>query len=389
MRFLILPGSNALSHLAKGLALRDVLLARGHEVAFAATPARSPFLARLGVPHYLLPDLQEADQGSAPAYAWFRQPERFIRVVRAERALMEEVRAQRVVGVFRFTATTSAALAGLPCDTLACGCMIPAFRGVLGFREEEPGAADQGAFLDTFFRGTARRASMALRALGRPDVADVRALLLGDRTFLWDTPGFQPLAVPAGVEHVGPLAWNGWPRTPGSIGPGAPLAILSMGTALPPGSGPARLVERLLALGYRVALAGGGHPDLDRPDPRVLATPFAPMDEWLRRAALLICHGGQQTLFEALARGVPAGVFPFHPEQAQNGLCLERLGAGARLIPPTVFWGSSEVYARALEAMDDAELDARILALGRLAARTPDPHLDRGAERLADRMVEP
>lgn len=385
MRFLILPGSNALSHLTKGLALREALLARGHEVAFAATPARSPFLAELGVPHHLLPDLQEADQGSAPAYAWFRQPERFIRVVQAERALMAEVRAQRVVGVFRFTATTSAALAGLPCDTLACGCMIPAFRGVLGFGEGEPGAAEQGVFLEAFFRGAARRVSMALDALGRPAVQDARALLVGGRTFLWDTPGFQPLPASEGLEHVGPMAWNRWPRAGGAV-PGAPLAVLSMGTALPPGAGPARLMDRLLALGYRVALAGGGHEAPHRSDPRITAYTFGPMDRLLERAELLICHGGQQTVFEALARGVPVGVFPFHPEQAQNGLCLERLGAGARLVPPTVFWGSSDVYARALDAMDDAELDARILALRGLTARTPDPGLDRGAERVAERL---
>jgi len=110
------------------------------------------------------------------------------------------------------------------------------------------------------------------------------------------------------------------------------------------------------------------------------------MDGLLERAALLICHGGQQTVFEALVRGVPVGVFPFHPEQAQNGLCLERLGAGARLVPPTVFWGSSDVYVRALDAMDDAQLDARLLALRGLTARTPDPGLDRGAERVAERL---
>lgn len=388
MRFLLLPGNNSLSHLTKGLAVREALLARGHRVDFAASAARSPFLTSLGVEHHLLPDLQEADQGGAPSFAWFRQPERFLGVVRAERDLMATLRPDRVLGIFRFTTTTAAALEDLPCDTLACGCMIPPFRGVLGFRAEDAEAPAQRLFLDTFFRGAAQRLGPALATLGRPAVPDVRALLLGRRTYLWDTPGFEPLAQDPALEHVGPLAWERWPEEPGDACArlGGPLAVLSLGTALPPESAPRRILERLLALGYHVAVAGGGFPVGQGHHPRVTSFGFAPMPRLLARASLMVCHGGQQTVFESLAAGVPVAVFPFHPEQAQNGLCLERLGSGARLVPPTVFWGSGHVYAQALAGLSDADLDGRLASLqGRSVAR-PDAHLDRAAETVAERL---
>lgn len=392
MRVLILPGGNALSHLAKGLAVRDALRARGHEVAVAATAARAPVLSALGIPHHVLPDLQDADQGHAPAYAWFRNPGHVQRVVEAERALIAATRPDRVLGVFRFTATTAAALEGTPCDTLACGCMVPAFRGVLGFRPGEEGWDAQRQFLDAFYRRCADRLRPVL-ARSSPPLVDLRSLLLGERTFLWDTPAFEPLAredlAPGtGLIHVGPPVFEGWPADPGGAEAldrlGSPLAILSMGTALPPDSAPDRILKRLLALGFHVAIAGGGRPVAVPPHPRVTVFRFAPMARLLDRAALLVCHGGQQSVFEAMARRVPVAVLPFHPEQAQNGLCLERLGAGGRLVPATVFWGAGAVYLEALGQLDDAALDARLAAIARLPVPEHPFPTPAAAERIAE-----
>jgi UDP-N-acetylglucosamine:LPS N-acetylglucosamine transferase len=62
------------------------------------------------------------------------------------------------------------------------------------------------------------------------------------------------------------------------------------------------------------------------------------------------------TLFDALAHGVPTVVIPFQPEQAHNGVCLERLGCGRRLLPPTHFHGNSQVYLDSLAALSDDDI---------------------------------
>lgn len=341
MRFLLAAAGNTLSHLAKCLALREALAARGHEVHLAAAPGRSGFLRDLGVPHEVLPEPGDVDRAAAPTLAWFRAP-RFEACLRAEVDLLRRLRPDRVLGVFRFTGALSARLAGVPYDALVCGCMTPACAETLGFAPGAPGEAEQAAALAFFRRAAAGRIARALRALGLPPVDDAWALLLGDRTFLWDMPELQPLRPLPGLEHVGPIRWDGWPVDPGAAARldalRPPLAVVSFGTGGGHAPVAARLAEVLQRLGYSVALGAGGreHPEWPAAGPRFAAFDFLPVERALGRAAVVACHGGQGIAFEALRQGVPLLVVPFQPEQAQNGRCLERLGCGLRLadLPP-------------------------------------------------------
>ena len=108
MKFLLEPCNNTLSHVAKCLALREVLVARGHQVLLAVLAGRARFLDRMGVGGYeMLPDIQEADAGPSPSFAWVR-PARVEACIRAEVELLRRLRPDRVLGVFRFTGPLSA-----------------------------------------------------------------------------------------------------------------------------------------------------------------------------------------------------------------------------------------------------------------------------------------
>jgi UDP:flavonoid glycosyltransferase YjiC (YdhE family) len=69
------------------------------------------------------------------------------------------------------------------------------------------------------------------------------------------------------------------------------------------------------------------------------------------------------TVFDALYHKIPVVVMPFQPEQAHNGVCLERLGGGGRLIPPQPFRQNPGVYTDALNRMSDTEIKAKICLL--------------------------
>jgi len=399
VRVLLLSSNNSLSHTAKALALREALERRGQEVVLAAAAQRSPFLCDLGIPHRVLPDIQEVDRSPAPTPAWFRRPARFEGCVAAERRLIDEARPDRVVGIFRFTSRVSTALTGVPYDSLVCGCMLPEFPDVLGFAPGEPGAGKQDEFLRFFYRTSARRLRPALHGLGHPEVEDVRSLLHGDRTFLWDIPEFCPLPRLPDTEHVGPVFWSGWQGDPrGAERLARPLAVVACGTA-GVASGPLERVARLLAgMGFSVLFAAGpqeaalegtcGHP-------RIRVSRFAPMTSLLAKASLLVCHGGQLSVFEALAHCVPVAVVPFQPEQAHNGLCLERINCGCRLVPPVPFRGNRAVYLDVCGRQSDQEIRA---ALSRLVEdRRIRASLEKfarllahysGADTVAERIVE-
>lgn len=373
-RYLLAPCNNTLSHVAKCLVLRRELAARGHEAFLAVAQARAPFLDRLGERDYLvLPDLQEADGGALPVFAWFR-PERFEACVRAELALLRDLRPDTMLGVFRFTGPVSAQLAGVPYDALICGSMTPACTDVLGFSPGEAGA-DQQAEAMAFFRQTcARRIAPALANLGLDPVADAWQLLQGRQTFLWDFPEFQPLPETPGYRHVGPLLWPVWPHPDHDEEALArlrrPIAYVAFGTGRVPPGLLRHLVTALWHLDYAVALALGGQSLAEAlpNDPERLAVfEFLPAERGLAMAALVVCHGGQNLVFEALRQQVPVFVLPFQPEQAQNGVCVERLGCGRRLLRGQVYTGQADAVGAAFLARPVADL------AGGIAASLADP----------------
>jgi UDP:flavonoid glycosyltransferase YjiC (YdhE family) len=69
------------------------------------------------------------------------------------------------------------------------------------------------------------------------------------------------------------------------------------------------------------------------------------------------------TMFEALLHEVPVVVMPFQPEQNHNGVCLERMGCGKRLVLSRPFQGNPGIYSEALERMTDEEIGSRISRL--------------------------
>jgi UDP:flavonoid glycosyltransferase YjiC (YdhE family) len=368
MRFLILPSSNSLSHSAKGAAIQASLTTRGHQVVMAASRRNASFLAGLGLEHELLPDIPDADSSANPTIRWF-QPQRFAECVQAEAALIRRVRPDRVLGVFRFTGRVSTRLCGVPYASLTCGCMTPQFQDVLGFSASDPGRRQQEEHMSLFRRSCARRVNQALARLGAAAVDDPWQLLLGDRTFLWDFPEFLSIPPAGGVSHTGPIWWSGWPRNgfdarkARALRP--PVALVAFGTAGIPAEALARPVQALLELGWSVIAAGGGQSDLGglpADHQRLLCCDFVPTEEVLAKVQLLLCHGGQGLVFEALRQAVPILVVPFQPEQSHNGLCLERAGWGRRLFPARPYQGQP-VHLEDLRSLDRRTLQAALRAL--------------------------
>ena len=360
MKFLLVPGNNSLSHVAKCAVLEAALSRRGHSILIAVTRQYSSFLKRLSLSHTILPDIQESDGGALPSLAWFRSPDLLERCIRAEIELLNSYRPDRVLGIFRFTVKVSTAVLGIPYDAIACGCMMPDMGEVLGFASDEERAVEQVLYLGNFFRFTAKKMGIAMDRFGVEPIRDIRSLLVGERTFLWDYPQFMPIPKIEGRFHVGPLSWCKWPDICAAPDPflknDHPLALVSMGTRQTSRTVVMKTVRCLLACGYNVMVACGGHGnlmDILSGESRVRCWRFAPLKQVLCHADLLVCHGGQMTIFEALQHRVPVLVVPSQPEQAHNGVCVERIGCGRRLAPPVAFKGDQQAYVDAFTDQAD------------------------------------
>jgi UDP:flavonoid glycosyltransferase YjiC (YdhE family) len=368
MKILLIPGNNSLSHVAKCAALEMELSARGHTVLTAVTCKHTDFVNRIGLAHTVLPDIQESDDGALPSLAWFKSTELLSFCIQAEMELIKAFKPQRVVGIFRFTLKISAAVLGIPYYAISCGCMMPDATEILGYGPGEKGMESQALFLDNFFRFAGKRLASFMERWNMPPVGDLREMLIGDHTFLWDFPQFMPLPDSDNRYHVGPMLWHGWPDRGAPPEPfpdgGRPLAVISLGSRRNGHKVTDKTARCLMDCGFNVIFACAGTPCV--PDRLLNASQmrcwqFAPLGQLLKRSTLLICHGGQMTIFEALLHRVPVLVIPSHPEQAHNGVCVERIKCGLRLAPPIAFKGDPQAYADAFNQQPDSDVKEKII----------------------------
>ncbi|WP_136708745.1 nucleotide disphospho-sugar-binding domain-containing protein [Agromyces sp. H66] len=149
------------------------------------------------------------------------------------------------------------------------------------------------------------------------------------------------------AEWVGPLE-TGEPTAADPSAP--PLIVVSLSTTWFPGQTDVyqRIADALAALPVRGVLTLGGL-RLDRElrvPGNVTVLERADHDDLLRRASLVIGHGGHSTTFRALAHDVPLVLVPMHPllDQPMIARSVEAAGAG-RMLPRT---SSSARFAAAV-----------------------------------------
>jgi len=115
-----------------------------------------------------------------------------------------------------------------------------------------------------------------------------------------------------------------------------PLVVVSFGTFL---AARTDVLERVAAslqrVDVRVAIATGTAEAMRgrKPSDGWLARPSLPQVALLQHADLLITHGGNNSVTEALTYGVPMVVMPFSTDQFDAAAAIERWAAGVALDP--------------------------------------------------------
>jgi UDP:flavonoid glycosyltransferase YjiC (YdhE family) len=134
-----------------------------------------------------------------------------------------------------------------------------------------------------------------------------------------------------------------------------------------------------LAVGIGGDLASTGQP---RSRPNVFVEPYLPLPELLGDCALLVTHGGFNSVKEAVSAGIPMLVVPVASDQHYSADRVEALGIGRVVRPPERTPARIREQARAVLA--DPGYRERSVALSVEMARLAGP--DRGVE-LLDRLV--
>jgi len=347
VKIVVLSNAHHLAHVSRPLEVAKVLRERGHEVVFAghgkflevATWERFPVR---NLPY--VPAERAAQIGrSAPIWKWFRDVD-LEGFVAAELALYRELRPDLVLIDNRVTARASADKAGL-CSAAILNVHMSNYRRIpyfsmtdLGVGSEVPGMAlldkvenaIELRYWDQLVMSPVNRLRrrLGLRRLYAHEHEE------GELALFPDVPEFNPVRkLPQHARYVGPLTWhNGLPapRCLRKLAPNRPTVYLSLGSV---GLGQ-HLIERLAALipDIQIVSATGGRPiPAQMRSANVFLEPYVNTDLLLPHCDLVCCHGGNGTLYQALAFGLPLVVVATHNEQLYGGKRIEHLALGRTL----------------------------------------------------------
>lgn len=217
----------------------------------------------------------------------------------------------------------------------------------------------------------AARSALGIAALehllDQPRSAE-RLLLATSRAF-----DFAPPSLPQHLRYVGPQlgepdrAHDGPPLT--ELADDRPLVMVGFSTSYQNHAGVLqRVIDALSSLPARavVTLGGGLEPGEVQPSPNVAVVQNAPHDDLMRKAAVVVTHGGHGTVTRALAHRRPMLIIPHGRDQNDNAVRVTWRGAGLSLTPVAT---TDEIRAALLRLLEEPGFRA---AAERLGARVAE-----------------
>ncbi|GLI39269.1 hypothetical protein GHYDROH2_27700 [Geobacter hydrogenophilus] len=167
--------------------------------------------------------------------------------------------------------------------------------------------------------------------LDRP-VTATNCLTGKDITLLADIPEYFPTRnLPPDYHYVGPLTWKSEIPPPPWWSPetfSTPLVYVTMGS-----TGVqeffSNLSQILPSVHFTTIISTGGQPaDLQAAPGKLFLESYIDGDLVIKHCDLVICHGGNGTIYQALSHGKPVIGIPTIPDQKFNMRRVEALGFG-------------------------------------------------------------
>jgi len=155
----------------------------------------------------------------------------------------------------------------------------------------------------------------------------------GDYNLILDTELLGPTKdLPPNFLQVGPVIWS--PELPlpawvNELDKSRPLIYVTMGS-----SGHTDLFRMILntfrGSPYQVIISTGGQIDLKKDEipEGFYVEKYLPGEKIMEMADVVICHGGNQTVYQAVQAGTPAIIIATHLDQEWGGEMLEEQQAG-------------------------------------------------------------
>jgi len=338
-----MPEGTILAHVGRTLTLAHALSSLQVEIRFAASGEHAERISRSGwpvAPVHTRSRKELFDQMARKGNAFTR--EQLEEYVEDERRVLGEIRPDIVIGDFRPSLCISAVSMRIPyvsvvnavwtshCAVRFAPPLTMPLTKIFGQTLLE---IVQPYLEGSLYRYFARPFNVVRRKYGLPGFSDIRdAMCSEDLTLMPDVPEFLPLdeaTKPKHYRYVGPIFWEPdveMPEWIDALDRNRPIVYITMGSTGPLDQ--IRTLARILAArGLQVVCTTATHTPGDIPE-GVFTAPYAPGAEMCAIADVVVCHGGNGTIYQALSQGRPiVGVATFH-DQEFNMQRVEALGLG-------------------------------------------------------------
>jgi UDP:flavonoid glycosyltransferase YjiC (YdhE family) len=352
LKVLVLAYTHTLSHLSRCLAVAVELRAQGHDVVFAGESPKTSFITDQGfsvLPCHE-PDPELLFDNIRSGRIRFADEAEISRMIEADIDTIQTVRPDLVLSDGRFTAAVSTHIAGVRHAAIVnvssteyrAHPYIPFFEWIpAGFVSRN---SDTWNLLDrlnlklemTLFDRVMNVFTKLSRQYRLPHPVTATNCLAGkDITLLADIPEYFPTRnLPSSYHYVGPLTWKSTAHKPEWWPPeqtGVPLAYITMGTTGVPELFDA-IADLMPTATFRaIVTTGGQRSKLSLLKGKTYVEPFLDGDLVMEQSDLVICHGGNGTIYQALSHGIPIIGIPTIPDQQFNMRRVEALGVGKLL----------------------------------------------------------
>jgi UDP:flavonoid glycosyltransferase YjiC (YdhE family) len=344
-RILVVGDGGFLSHVSRPLEIAKQLKIAGHEVSFAASGSYAKLASDAGFtvrPIYTVPQEHILSRSRLGRADWYT-PEHVRLTVEADRAAFEQVQPDLVLGDFRHSLRTSCELARLPFAAILNASWTNYYSIVYRAPEHLFITRLLGKTIATKFSPLVKAAILSRdaaahnqyrRQVGLEPLGNVWDVFSGDLNLLTDIPEYGPTRnLPSNFHYVGPLIWEpdvAVPEWIHQLDPNRPTIYFTMGS-----TGHAKYLQVALDLfadsEYQCLMTTAG---LLRPAhvPRnFFVCDYAPGSELMKRSALVVCQGGNGTIYQAMQHSVPVIGIPTMHDQEFNMQRVTDMGFGVEL----------------------------------------------------------
>ena len=369
-KILVMPDGNWLSHVSRPLEIALVLRELGHEVEFAGEgaymklPREKGF--RISPAASLAPGNVLKCSRSGRVNWW--DDRRLARSYQEDLRVFEETKPDLVLADFRLSLSTSCDVAEIPLVVTLNAAWTDYYS--VRTRAPEHLAATRilgrplANFLAPVLKATivnvdARPFRRLRKKLGLEPRGSIWDVWRGDLNLMVDTPEYAPTeGLPGSFHYIGPIVWEpdlNAPHWLEELDPDRRTIYFTMGS-----TGYPRFFEQAIEIfggtDYQCVMTTAGMVTFDSIPSNFHVVDFAPGSMILEKSDVVVCQGGNGTIYQAMSQGVPIIGIPTMHDQEFNLDRVVDLGIGIHL---------SELRFRPqhlLEAVESVFGDARFEA---------------------------